>query len=324
MFLLGKELFYDSIERSDRQKKESMNKKKPLEIYVQALRLPFLSASVFPFMYGSCVDTTHFQFYAFFLGLIAVVSTHLAANLMNDYADSKSGADWVDRKFYGFFGGSKLIQHAVFSERFYLKGAVFLCGIALAGVLTLSFVLHNFLTLFFYLIIVFLGFSYSHKPFQFSYHRWGEVCIFFLFGPALVMGGYFIQHQLFPTLKSFFVSLPFGFLTTAVLFASEVPDYETDRRTGKNTWVGFTGPRYAFILYGLLILSGYISIGVNIIKGYSGAFSLVSIVFILFGLNAVGILKNNYREKDILVQSSRLTIIIQFLVSLVLIGDIFL
>ena len=75
--------------------------------------LPFLSASVLPFVFGSLIIRDNFNLAGFLLGLVAVMSTHLSANLINDYADSKSGADWQDRSFYGLFGGSKLIQEKV-------------------------------------------------------------------------------------------------------------------------------------------------------------------------------------------------------------------
>mgnify|MGYP001163231979 CR=1 FL=1 len=80
-----------------------------LKDLVRALRVPFLSASVLPFVFGAAIERHGFHPWGFLLGLGACVSTHLSSNLINDYADSKSGADWQDRKFYQFFGGSQLI-----------------------------------------------------------------------------------------------------------------------------------------------------------------------------------------------------------------------
>ena len=80
-----------------------------LKNIIRALRLPFLSASILPFVFGSLVVRKQFNLPAFILGLMAAAFTHLSANLINDYADSKSGVDWQDKRFFGFFGGSKLI-----------------------------------------------------------------------------------------------------------------------------------------------------------------------------------------------------------------------
>ena len=77
-----------------------------IKIIIRALRLPFITASILPFIAGSLLAQDDFSFLMFFLGLLTVVMTHLGANLINDYSDSRSGADWKDNKFYGLFGGS--------------------------------------------------------------------------------------------------------------------------------------------------------------------------------------------------------------------------
>jgi len=165
---------------------------------IRALRLPFLTVSILPFIFGSLISRINFNFFIFFIGLACVMFTHLGANLINDYSDSKSGADWEDKRFYKFFGGSKLIQENVFTERFYLFASIFCFVISFCSTCILAIALKNLSIAWFYLIILFLGVSYSYKPLQFSYHRLGELVIFTLFGPAIVMGGYFLQTGIFP------------------------------------------------------------------------------------------------------------------------------
>ncbi len=120
----------------------------------------------------------------------------------------------------------------------------------------------------------------------------------------------------------FILSLPFGFLTTAILFANEVPDFSDDKKVGKFTWVSITGPERAFLLYYLLIGMAFSSILLNIILGRSGAWALLSLVFIIPAHKAAVILRNYPFDKIRMVESSRLTITVQSLVSLVLIGAI--
>ena len=86
--------------------------------FIRAFRLPFITASTLPFVAGSLFERGNFNFTGFILGFIAVAATHLSANLINDYADSRSGADWGDRHYYGLFGGSKLIQEGGLTESF--------------------------------------------------------------------------------------------------------------------------------------------------------------------------------------------------------------
>ena len=285
----------------------------------RALRLPFVTASVLPFVFGSLVGRDNFLFINFALGLAAVVATHLSANLINDYADSKSGVDWQDRNFYGLFGGSKLIQEKVLPERFYLNAAIICFVLAGLSVFALSLILRSLLIIGLYLVILSFSWLYSLRPLQFSYHRWGEIIIFLLFGPVSVMGGYFIQTGIFPTREGFLLSLPFGFLTTAILFANEVPDYPQDEKAGKLTWISFLGPQRSFLLYYLLIFLAFFSVVLNVVLGYLRATALLSLIFVFLALKAGRILKAYPQDKTRLVQSSRLTILLQTLVGIVLV-----
>ncbi len=299
-----------------------MKNKKKFSIYLRALRLPFISVSVLPFIFGSVLVVNEFSFFFFFLGLTAVIFSHLSANLLNDYADSKSGADWIDTTFYGFFGGSKLIQRGDFSQEWYLRGSLLLGGIALLSVLILSIFMKSIFVLVVYILILGLYFSYSHPPFKFSYHRLGELVIFILFGPALVMGGYFIQTAVFPDVKSFLLSVPFGLLTTLILFCNQVPDYQADRKAGKYNWVDFFGKDKAYIGYYILtVLAGSIIL-VNFFLEYLDKLALLSLLFLFLCVRAGWVIKEYNESKQRLLESSKLTILAHFLVSLVLIADI--
>lgn len=289
-----------------------------LTVYARALRLPFISVSVLAFIFGSLIETAVFNFINFLLGLAAVIGTHLGANLINDYADSKSGVDWQDKNSYNFFGGSKLIQEGVLSELFYLRTAIFCFLLAFLSVLLLSLRISDVKVVVYYSIILFLGWSYSHKPFQFSYHKLGEVIIFILFGQALVMGAYFIQTGIFPDAKSFMLSLPFGILTMTVLFVNEIPDYPQDFRCSKINWVSFLGPENSYMLYGILLIIAFLSIVIDIKLNYLGTFAYFSLVLIFPAQKALRILKN-YSSKHELVRSSQLTIMLHSLASIILI-----
>jgi len=287
--------------------------------FARALRLPFITASTLPFIFGSLINRGNFNLLNFFLGLCCVAATHLSANLINDYADSQSGADWQDRNFYKFFGGSKLIQEKVFSEKFYLKTAIFFAIFAAFCAILLSIFLKSAFVVSLFAAIILLSWLYSKKPLQFSYHRLGEMIIFALFGPITVMGGYFIQSGIFPDLKSFLLSLPFAFLTAAILFANEVPDLQEDKSVGKFTWVSIFGEEKAFILYAFIIFFAFFFIFLNLAFGYLKPIVFLSLIFVFPALKACGILKKYPRDKLRLIESSKLTIALQTLVGIVLI-----
>ncbi|MDD4899423.1 MAG: prenyltransferase [Candidatus Omnitrophica bacterium] len=292
---------------------------KAAQNFFRALRLPFITASILPFVFGSLIEKTNFKLLGFLLGLFCVAATHLSANLINDYADSKSGADCQDKKFYGFFGGSKLIQEKILSERFFLLAAISFGILALLCAVLLAAALRNLFPFGIFLAIIALSWLYSHKPLQFSYHRLGEMAIFLFFGPAPVMGGYFIQTGIFPDLKSFLLSLPFGFLTTAILFVNEVPDFQEDSNAKKFTWVSIVGARRAFFIYALLILLAFGSIFLNIGLGNLKPAAVLSVIFLVPAFKAGVILKRFSQEKMRLLESSKLAIAVQAFISLVLI-----
>ncbi len=289
---------------------------------VRALRLPFILASVLPFVAGSLFGRGKGSAAGFALGLIAVAATHLSANLVNDYADSRSGADWKDRNYYGLFGGSKLIQQGVLDEKFYLKGGIFFAGLACICVAGLSFILRNSVPFFYFAGIIFLSWAYSRAPLSLSYRGAGEPVIFLLFGPVPVMGGYFIQSGIFPDWQSFLLSLPFGFFTAAILFANEVPDLREDLAAGKRTWAGLIGPGRAYLVYTLLVGMGFASVILLAAREHISYWGLAALVLLVPAGRAAVIIKKHPGEKNMLLQSSKLTIVLQALAGLCVIGGI--
>jgi 1,4-dihydroxy-2-naphthoate polyprenyltransferase len=305
------------------QMKNTAIKKPGLGEFSAILRLPFISVSILAFVFGSLIERRHFNVPAFLLGLACVIATHLAANLLNDYADSRSGVDWHDLRPYKFFGGSKFIQLGLLEEKFYLRLAIFCSILALACLLLLAAAIRTASTaVLFYLLIMFLSWSYSCPPLQLSYRRMGEPVIFLLFGPALVMGGYFIQTRVFPDFKSFILSLPFGILTAAILFANEIPDFPVDEKSNKATGVAFLGARKSYLVYFALIVCAFASVAAGLALGFLGKITYVSFIFLLPAVKATGILKKYYAQKEKLVVSSRLTIAVHNFVSLALIAGI--
>ncbi|MDO8663002.1 MAG: prenyltransferase [Candidatus Omnitrophota bacterium] len=290
----------------------------------RALRLPFITASILPFIFGSLIVRRDFNLAGFLFGLFAVIFTHSSANLINDYFDSRSGVDWKDRNFYGFFGGSKLIQEGVFSDKFYLKAALACAGIAFISVIFLAVNLKSWFVILIYLLIIILSWQYTAKPLTFSYNYLGEFFVFLLFGPALVMGGYFIQTGIFPSLKSLVMSLPFGFFTMAILFANEVPDFFGDKQAGKNNLITFCGIEGAFLVYYTLIALGLLSIFACVFLGYLSIIAIFSAVIIIPAIRARDILKRDYSDKFKLLRSSKLTIDIQMLTGIILILNLLL
>ena len=132
------------------------------------MRLPFVTASVTPYFIGAAYifAAGGYNIFTarFFSGLSAVVSSHLAANIFNDYFDSKSGNDWQDSRDHTFFGGSKVIQHGLLTEGEVFRTASFFLIIAALSIVALQIMIPDIPVIGFGLIILILAVSYTAPP----------------------------------------------------------------------------------------------------------------------------------------------------------------
>ncbi|MFC1667778.1 prenyltransferase [Chlamydiota bacterium] len=292
--------------------------------FLRALRVPFLSASVLPFMFGSFLERTQFSLLIFVMGLFSVIFIHLGANLINDYSDSRTGADWKDCTYYGFFGGSKLIQENVYSEFFYLVTALVCFVIGGGGVLIITLVRNDFRILIYFLFIVFFAWNYSEWPLKCAYHGYGEFVLFILFGPVLVMGGYFLQTNIFPDIKSFLASIPCGLVTVILLVVNEIPDYKEDILTDKRNWISLVKAKNGYLLVCCLVIGLYCAVTVCVFFQIVGLVSLLSFLLLGILLRIIYLLKKQYSHKAQLITASKDTILFHFLFLLFMILGTFL
>ncbi len=95
---------------------------------------------------------------------------------------------------------------------------------------------------------------------------WGELLAGLNVGPLAVLGSYFVQaHTL--SWGVVLVSLPTGFLSSALLVTNEIPDAAVDRSVGKNHLVARAGIERAPWAYLLLLAAAYVSAGLGVWMG---------------------------------------------------------
>jgi 1,4-dihydroxy-2-naphthoate octaprenyltransferase len=288
------------------------------KIHFRALRLPFTAASVLPFLAGLHVADGCLCSVAGILALLAVAAAHLSCNLINDYADSRSGVDWKDTTYFdGIFGGSKLIQSGILPERRYAQLAIgfgvfcLVCGIA-AG-----FLIDSVLFPLGCGGALLLGWAYSMPPAKLAYRRWGEPVIFLLFGPAPVFAGWLVASGTLPGPAAILVAMPFGLLTTAILVANEVPDHPQDSAAGKDNWVGWVGVRHAHRLYSIFMVSATVFILFGWLAGVLSGIAVTAIAVILpMTFRAALIMMHSTHRKERLIVASKITILAQLLAGL--------
>mgnify|MGYP006275952633 CR=1 FL=1 len=289
-------------------------------LWNRALRLPFLTVSVLPYLCGAAWARAGFRLGPFLLGLVAVAAAHVSANLANDLGDALSGADDHDPRHYGFFGGAKLIQEGLVTARFTARLAVGFGALALlSGAAAVAWTDSPELAVLLVVGVV-LGAEYTLPPLRLGYHRLGELAVFVLFGPVCVAAGAGLQGVSLAAPRLWLLSLPFGFLAASVLAANEVPDASTDAAAGKRTLVAALGPSRGYLVYLFLSLAALGTAVWGVASGILATVALGGAVGALpFVWRATRVLRAHYDEKPRLVRASLLAAGIHTAVGVVLV-----
>jgi 1,4-dihydroxy-2-naphthoate octaprenyltransferase len=78
-------------------------------------------------------------------------------------------------------------------------------------------------------------------------------------GPVMVAATYYVQAQAVSG-EALLLSLPVGFLVTAILVVNDLRDMEEDRAQGKMTPVTALGKPFAVTLFRLLLIGAFLSV----------------------------------------------------------------
>ena len=212
--------------------------------------------------------------------LLAGLLYHSAANVVSDYFDYKRGVDRV-----GTMGGSGVLVGGLMQPRTLFVGglAMFAAGTAL-GLWMVS--IRGVPLLYLGLAGLIGGFFYGGWPLQLKYRGLGELVIFLLFGPLMVIGSYFVlTGSLGPLTSLVLVSLPIGLLVAAILNANNFRDIADDSHAGITTVSNAFGVKVAAAQYYILVAGAYLSVIVMV------AFSVIPYWTLLVALSIPPALK---------------------------------
>ena len=309
---------------------------------VAITRVPFTSASIFPMLaiaaYYAGLGDGLFSVTSLLLAVFGVLLLHLSSNVFNDYFDVSDGTDEANNEYFqpggaAITGGSRAIELGIITLN---KTKTVATSLLLASLLVAGFLFYNIYqvtgatsnvegALAVGLSGLFLGYFYTARPLRLVARRGlGELAIFLAFGPLLTLGtGYAISTETIGFLSSEFYMLlslgvPFGFLTTNILYINQFPDAESDAKTGKNHLVVTLGKKaarwgYLVILSLAFYSSVYLNDLLNVHENFnSNVFLVGNAVLYLFGLSIFMKLLENYQKRE-LVNANIQTIILQTL-----------
>jgi len=244
-----------------------------IKTWLRAIRPFSFTGCVIPVTLGAilAIKQNKFQFEYYILSVVAILFLHAAVNLLSDHDDYENKVDTKDS-----YGSSGVILENLLSSKQVHRGGI-LCLIlgSLLG-LFLSYEKGIFV-LIIGLVGAFSGYSYTGKPLNLKYKGLGAPLVFLLFGPLMVIGSYYVQMQQV-SIEAFYISIPVGLLTTAILHANDIRDIFHDEKAGIKTLSLLVGKDNAKkIYYGMLILS-YVSIIVMIFFAVLPLWSLLCLI----------------------------------------------
>ena len=308
----------------------------------------FTSASLFPiftlaaFFAGS--GDGLFNVLSLILCCLGIVLLHVSSNLFNDYYDVKDGTDGANTEYFNaglnstvlegaqLSGGSRAVELGLITH----KGTLSLARKMLLGALLVTALLlyNSFLitgeianaqnALILGAVGGLLGYFYTARPIRLVSRRGlGEVAIFLAFGPVLTLGALFAISsntvELFSTefYNAIYLGIPFGFLTTNILYINQYPDTVSDASTGKNHLIVTLGKKNARWGY-LLLLSAAFGSSIymteifadNLLNFNKNIFYAGNAILFIYGFLAFINLFKNYDKRE-LIHSNLKTIYLQ-------------
>jgi 1,4-dihydroxy-2-naphthoate octaprenyltransferase len=287
-------------------------------LFVNATRLPFLTASLVPVLLGTAVawKDGFFDVLLFLLTMAGAVSFHIATNVINDYYDHTSGVDESNLTPTPFSGGSRLIQRGLFTANqtrnlalaFYAIGGVIgLVLVGLRGIEILYFGLAGFL----------IGFLYTAPPVRLVHRGVGEIAVGLGFGPVIVNGAYWVQAQAW-SWEAFWVSLPVGLLIAAVLYINEFPDRLWDSLAGKRTLVVRLPMNVAISIYAALVGGAYLLIVLGVASGTFPLATLLGLLTLPMAWRAFKKLRKDYAFPYRLIPANATTVFTHLLTGMLM------
>lgn len=217
-------------------------------------------ASLVPFLSGMAIAHRHGAGVPPLLllaALAAIFGVEVGKNAVNDLFDFRSGADLELRpeERTPFSGGKRVLVDGLLTERQVVGSAV--------GGFAFAFLFGSYVALARDPRLLLLGalgaavsIAYTAPPIALAYRGWGELAVFFAYGPGIVLGADWLFERR-TSHAAIWASVSLGLLIANVLLVNEVPDERADRHAGKRTWVVRLGRNRAFRLAIVLFAAGF-------------------------------------------------------------------
>ncbi|RKX73651.1 MAG: 1,4-dihydroxy-2-naphthoate prenyltransferase [Spirochaetes bacterium] len=249
---------------------------------------------------------------------LAMVFVHAATNLINDYFDVKDKVDRPDsptakyREHYLLTGTLKPSEVLGMSLGLY----------ALAGLIGVYITLHRgWIIPLFAVTGGLASFFYTAGPIKYKHKALGEISVFLMWGPLMMLGSYFAQSGNFQNAgRVLLVSIPQGLWVALVLLANNIKDIGYDREVGVKTIANILTHRGALRLYTLMIIAIYL---ITILFAITGILPLTSFLVLLSLPPVIKLISVIQKENEVPPDADPQTAQVGMIYGVLLIASIF-
>ena len=255
-----------------------------LGLWKRALRPFSFFSSFLPVCLGGVLAAKRGQFdlRLFLLSLVGVLFIHGGTNLLNNYYDYRCGVDTEES-----LGYDNLLLYDLLAPK-KVKKVGWSCFLATLPIIIYLVYRRGLPVLVLTLLGVIGGSFYTAPPLNYKYYALGVPLVFTLLGPLVVIGSYYVQTARF-SLRVVLVSLPVGFLVSAILHGNDFRDIEYDRQVGIKTLAIVLGKQSAAYLYSLLVFLPYF-----VVSGLA-FFNLATVRILITLVTIPRAVKNSFR-----------------------------
>ena len=289
-------------------------------VWVRAMRIPFLQATIIPVVLGGVVAwqlTGAFRWDLFLLTLLGASLIHIATNMFNDYFDYRSGNDLLVKHQNPFAGGGRILTAGLISTSKHLIVSVSCLVLGCLIGLYLIFAFNLPILFWLGLVGIISSYFYVGPPLKLAYRGIGEIIVGLNFGPLMTLGAFYVQTGSWTRLSEpFLASIPIGLLIAAVLWINEFPDMDADRAVGKKTLVLRLGYLRSVGVFISMLAGSYLLVVLYLLVRAFGTLQVTSYatLIVLFslplGVKAVKVLRASYRDPHAIIPANAGTIML--------------
>lgn len=290
------------------------------------IRAPFLSSIIAPIVAGTLLAYSingYLDVLQFIIVLFIGIGLHVATNVYNDIYDTLQGTDKVNVHRNEASGGSGvLLDNPELMGKMYFLARTGLV-MALVGTIALTPLIDRELWPHLwglFLLSAFFSKYYTAPPFKLAYRGWGEISVWFAFGPMAILLAAVGQGIAFHPMVLMLMPAT-GLSTSSILLAGQMIDLDADRAGGKHGVASRMGSGFTSVLY-LLVQLGIVANMLVLFFSYPGnswPFLLPLIPYVFIFPKAASVILKNHDEPDKVKIGAKFTVLTHLVFSLLLI-----